>query len=387
MPLELSALRDWSERLRYLFMLHVSCYKQIYTTCMTVFLELSKTSPTMCSRMKKRVMLTRPNIWGCRKEKENFVIKTSMLMIIGIAYFAIIILASNARVTCGADCQLGPTTKLSHSYHTKRPNKLGYPICGKTWGSLELRITDWAFLADLAYKIGGNKTQFLHRVDEYFKERGKRWEIITMTTKKPTFYHIREVERKVNIVGIRGTADSRDWFENAKIWNEIATFQVTSVFLPIQHLPLDFIAFFIARASFLDYTLHHASYNYYFKVIEQYVQDISANTTEEVYLVGHSLGGGVAKLVGCRNQVQAISLSSPGEIYNHGKFGYSLDDIQEYTTSVIAQHDLVTWIDKPGGLVQYVKCDDSSFLNCHSIRKTYCELKKKCDSVTAIDCP
>ncbi|XP_048589421.1 uncharacterized protein LOC116613925 isoform X2 [Nematostella vectensis] len=328
---------------------------------------------------------------GCQKETNNFLIKASVLMLIGLSYFVIIALASNARVNCDDACQLGPVSSQKQLFVAKglslKADNAGYPICNKKWSSLGLQITDWAFMADLAYKTSENKTMALNRLNNYFSDRGANWELVTRSTKKPVFYHIRERTVGVNVIGIRGTKDSRDWFENCKIWNEIATFQLTSVFLPIQHLPLDFVAFFIAQSSFLDYTLHHASYNSYFKVLENYVTAVKNKSAEDVFLVGHSLGGGLAKLVGIRNRIQAISVSSPGEVYNRDKFRYSLKDVQQYTTSVIAQHDLVTWIDKHGGLVQYVECDVSSFLECHSIRNTYCELKKKCDSVTPIECP
>ncbi|XP_020909842.1 uncharacterized protein LOC110247719 [Exaiptasia diaphana] len=296
-------------------------------------------------------------------------------------------------MTCGKECQLGPPSKNSymHRYSSMvkdTPKIPGYPICDKQWSSLQLKITDMAFLADTAYKIKSeNKTNIANIVNNYFMDRNLQWTVESVNNKKPFFFHIRHPSSKVNVVSIRGTVDARDWFENAKMWNEIAVFQLISVALPIQHLPFEFVAFFIAKSASIDYLLHRSTYGYYFKPLEDYIKAERNASEEEYYLVGHSLGGGLAKIIGSRNKIPAIAISSPGEIYNHIKFDYTLEDVQTYTTTVRAQNDLVTWIDRSGGLIQHVECDNSDFLKCHSIYKTYCELKKKCHATTRIHCP
>ncbi|XP_031550345.1 uncharacterized protein LOC116287790 [Actinia tenebrosa] len=329
-----------------------------------------------------------------KKETESgkvFVVQKRVFIIVAAVYLVVITLAANANISCGQECQLGhPVKEINLLYHKLvKPVSSGYPICEKKWSRLELGITDMAFLADTAYKIdtNGNKTIIRDLIEAYFQNPKFYWDVEAVNPKKPMFYHIREASSRVNVVSIRGTNDARDWFENFKIWNEIAVFQMISVALPVQHLPFEFVAFFISKSACLDYLFQRSKYHYYFQALEEYVKDKTTNSTEEFFLVGHSLGGGLAKIIGSRNKVQAIAISSPGEIYNHVKFGYTLEDVQQFTTTVRAQNDIVTWIDRSGGLVQYVECDNSAFLKCHNIRNTYCELKEKCHVTSTIPCP
>ena len=329
---------------------------------------------------------------GSKEEANGFVIQKKIFLLISAVFLVIFIVGASITISCGEECQLGPPTKgssymLGYNLMKDAPRVPGYPICNKKWSGLQLEITDMAFLADTAYKIQNhNKTNIRDIVNEYFRDRNINWDVESVNAKKPFFFHIRNSAKKVNIFSIRGTVDLRDWFENAKMWNEIAVFQLISVALPVQHLPFEFVAFFISKSASIDYLLHQSTYGHYFKPLEDYVK-AEYNTSEEYFLVGHSLGGGLAKIIGSRNKIPAIAISSPGEIYNHVKFNYTLEDVQKYTTTVRAQNDPVTWIDRSGGLVQYVECDNSDFMKCHNIRNTYCELKKKCHAITRIHCP
>ncbi|KAK3703573.1 hypothetical protein QZH41_006902 [Actinostola sp. cb2023] len=331
---------------------------------------------------------------GSKEEGDGFVIQKKVVLLMSVVLIVIFCMALTINTTCGEECQLGPPTKSSShmlGYNSMKypPRVPGYPICNKKWSELQLGITDMAFLAATAYKISTNKTNIRNDVNEYFKDRNINWVVESVNATKPFFFHIRNSAKKVNIFSIRGTVDLRDWFENAKIWNEIAVFQLISVALPVQHLPFEFVAFFISISSSVDYLLHRSTYTQYFKPLEDYVK-AKYNTSEEHFLVGHSLGGGLAKIIGSRNKIPAIAISSPGDIYNHVKFEYTLEAVQKYTTTVRAQNDPVTWIDRSGGLVQYVECANSGYVGegCHPIKNTYCELKKKCHVTTRINyCP
>ena len=62
---------------------------------------------------------------------------------------------------------------------------------------------------------------------------------------------------------------------------------------------------------------------YYFEPVLRYVQSIQG--TRNVVLVGHSLGGGVAKIVGAKTGIPALSLSGPGLKFTSYKYGITLD--------------------------------------------------------------
>lgn len=329
---------------------------------------------------------------GSKEENKDFVIQKKAFLLISTVFLGIVIVGASIVITCGEECQLGPPTKennlnLRGYSQLDTPKVPGYPICNAQWGTLKLDITDMAFLADAAYKINGkDKVNISSITNDYFSARSIEWVVKSVNPKRPFFFHIRNPSKQVNVIGIRGTADARDWFENVKVYNEIAVLQLISVALPIQNLPFEFIAFFIAQSSSVSYLLQRSTYSQYFKPLEDYLQ-AERNSTEEYHLVGHSLGGGLAKIIGSRNKIPAVAISSPGDIYNHIKFDYSVENVQKYTTTISAQNDPTAWIDKCGGLEQNIQCDNSNFIKCHSIRNTYCELKKKCHATTKIPCP
>lgn len=89
------------------------------------------------------------------------------------------------------------------------------------------------------------------------------------------------------------------------------------------------------------------------------------------------LGGGLAKIVGSRNAVQAVTFSGPGVMLSRMKFDITQDNIDSYSVSVKPAVDLVAQIDIDGGLVQHIECP-YSFVTCHSIVRTTRELIKSC---------
>lgn len=320
---------------------------------------------------------------GSREEKSGFVFKTGVFLFMTLVYAVLCILSSIAHYQCGPQCQIALPVKNTASRQTRDIQDTvqipGYSICGKTWSKLKLSITDMAFLANLGYKIDNkvHNTTISALVNDYFLPRGMKWDVESINSKKPSFYHIRNNDQMVHIIGIRGTSDNRDWLENLKIWNEIAIFQLFFGIFSVKNLPEKFVSTYVLVASILD---HHDSY---VDKMEEYIkQETQKNRTdqerEEYFLVGHSLGGGLAKIVGTKLKIPSIAFSSPGEMYNHLKYGYTLEDLEKYTTSFGARNDIISWIDKPGGLVQGVNCDNCGFFDIHSIRNTYENLKKKC---------
>ena len=145
-------------------------------------------------------------------------------------------------------------------------------------------------------------------------------------------------------------------------------------------------------AAFLDDLFHNGDRDYYFRKIEDYVETVvqqTRNTTGDtwgLYLVGHSMGGGLAKIIGSRKNLPSVAFSSPGAVYSSKKFGYSLDDEQRFAVSVVDENDVVTWIDRHGGLVQYIKCNAGGFKQCHSIANTYCQLMTSCCFQSPVNC-
>jgi hypothetical protein len=79
----------------------------------------------------------------------------------------------------------------------------------------------------------------------------------------------------------------------------------------------------------------------YYRQLETYIRDeVLPSQRYQGYqflLTGHSLGGGVASIVGARLQALAVVFSSPGVVLSRRKFGISLKQISEYIVNIVPQ--------------------------------------------------
>jgi putative lipase involved disintegration of autophagic bodies len=99
-------------------------------------------------------------------------------------------------------------------------------------------------------------------------------------------------------------------------------------------------------------------------------------------ITGHSLGGGLAAIVGQRLRIPYISFSGPGSALAQPKLG--VDPDAEYVgITIIPDYDVVPRIDVQVGDVQQINClGTTNVIGCHSIQRTCCELVRKCGEAT-----
>lgn len=121
----------------------------------------------------------------------------------------------------------------------------------------------------------------------------------------------------------------------------------------------------------------------YYKQLENYIRDeILPNPRYANYqflLTGHSLGGGVASIVGARLQALAVVFSSPGVALSRRKFGLSLKSVSQYVVNIVPQGDLVPLIDIQGVKAQSIVCSANRLkYACHSILTTIGEIEQSC---------
>lgn len=107
------------------------------------------------------------------------------------------------------------------------------------------------------------------------------------------------------------------------------------------------------------------------------------NTTETIFHL--VLGGGLTKLAGIslNSSAALVSVSGPGASYSHNKneetSSLSMDFVNRRTLNILSDRDVVPWIDKQEGLVQLLTCPSNySFLQCHSVQLTLCNVIKIC---------
>ena len=65
-------------------------------------------------------------------------------------------------------------------------------------------------------------------------------------------------------------------------------------------------------------------------------------------------------------------------VYSRRRFGFKERSIDRLVTNIIPHNDPVPGVDRQGGLVQYIECDEDNPLNCHKMSTTLCRLLDGC---------
>jgi len=139
--------------------------------------------------------------------------------------------------------------------------------------------------------------------------------------------------------------------------------------------PRSAIAFVIDRID-IDFPINNQLP--YYEEVKKYVAQLK--NTNKVYLVGHSLGGGIANIVGANLDIPSITFSSPGLGYSYKAHGITLEDIINNVTNIIPLMDPVPLFDSQIGNINYIECknEQQQPFFCHKIENTIERLSDMC---------
>jgi len=132
----------------------------------------------------------------------------------------------------------------------------------------------------------------------------------------------------------------------------------------------------------LSTTMYGSFQKRYFEVLLDRVQRaVKAAPDRRFYITGHSLGGGLAKLVAAKVGIQAITFMAPGlSTTNFVVFGEDSSEMQRQTAfTVQPDNDIISRVDNQVGIVVQTKCQNSPAY-CHQMYPLLCELYRRCGS-------
>lgn len=263
-----------------------------------------------------------------------------------------------------------------------------YASCESKWQGLSL--IDYALLAELAYFDQNDPKVPLSEVAKHFfpEKSGPAFEIKVQSLdyNHAQFFEAYSPELNVSVVAIRGTDVARvsDLIEDIKIWLEPIVLKALSLVFPTIRIWPD------STSSVVIEWLHETLQLFglqqqaqYYRPLVEYVRAIKGRN---VVLTGHSLGGGLARIVGALEKATSICFSPPGIAQSYRKFSVgaqALDRalLHEMSVSVIPEHDFVPMIDTQVGLIQLISCSTEGKalqLSCHMLEGTLCDLIKHC---------
>ena len=187
---------------------------------------------------------------------------------------------------------------------------------------------------------------------------------------------------ELTILSIKGTTFNKDIYLDAQLF-------ISSVFMTLLNTFTIINQKNLLSFKLMEYSLS-IPYRIFFKylIIDDYLKKLKEayinneySFYKNVVIVGHSLGGGLAKLFGRMVNKQAISLSGPGINAFHSLWNYEgeSENFEISAIDLVPDGDLVPRVEVSGGTIYRIICKFGAF-GCHSKVNSLCEVLIMCNS-------
>ena len=231
----------------------------------------------------------------------------------------------------------GPDLDVNHGFSAKvveedvwgPQKKPHYAACSWDWHTLSL--FDFALLSEVAYfdERQGNQVQQLVSTlfpGADFKVRldGRSRDLLPIAQGgRPMYVELTSETLGVTVLAIRGTDVGRlhDFMEDIKMFAEPVVFTMLSgIFPTIRLWSQD------TTSRVIEWLFNFNSFfglqgeADYYKPLTQRIFQILESSNNSVMITGHSLGGGLARIVGTLTELPSVSFSPPGLALSYRKY-------------------------------------------------------------------
>lgn len=255
----------------------------------------------------------------------------------------------------------------------------------------DLNLIQIASIAAAPYYEDNEKYQkFISK--SFFKDTN--WKInLTFLTKKDDHpvllqadFDDNEQDNHVTIFSVRGSRTPTDW------WLDVEMFVSSAMLTVAKWIPFlqrqegkahQLISNFITMPLTL---MAKATYTYqYIDEMSPYISNFtqnSRNANRNILFTGHSLGGGLSKVLAHKYQYQSVAVSGPGispiERYVEDKKNDNDKYFKSKLVDIVPDRDIVPRFESSGGTRYRVLCNQNVG-ECHNKLRTICQMGISCD--------
>jgi len=318
---------------------------------------------------------------------------TGVFIFFNLTFFVMVATA----LISGAEADSGTVSNFAsfEEFQYEGSSSLGYASCSLSHDLKDnakniTSLADFSFLSGAAYL---NNDEIDKALDEWFGDT----EVENM---KETVKDFQEAYQKENgpsavsyklfnfpnsgdlkIVSVRGTSNMWDSLTDAQLWGSAFLAQLVRNSMPLGGIWTPVLPQLVKVVSNLqEKAIKDVSYYKETSALVKMLKDEGFN----VRITGHSLGGGLAMVTGAQEGILSVGISGPNNLISRKAFDppVTSDDLDTYTFNVVPEMDPVPRIDDLSQNYQRIKCraDPNHFLDCHSNKRSLCELLYTCGS-------
>jgi len=329
--------------------------------------QLEKLRQWMHSDAQRKVFLERKLLWS----GNCMPIRASRIFFV-VFSIVIISLAMYPSILAPPENNYIPSPNVSIRYENSI--SIQNPLC--MIGFKEISVLQFAALSSAVYFTDPNDKAHEYLLQEFFGSKSKQIVIVNDIV-YPSYYSgfIRHYKISgLDIIAIRGTDNSFDILADVELWASSFIMNILQSSVPI------FSIYAMEAREFLGYAMHlprfmfknYSLINGYISFISEYVLSVPQSI-----IIGHSLGGGLAKLIAAITGRQAISFSGPGVQALASFYIWKDTNIAHSYINVVPRLDPVASVDAATGSDFLIPCNEGIF-QCHSITRTICMISTLC---------
>lgn len=259
-------------------------------------------------------------------------------------------------------------------------NKVNHSFCSFDIYNIPIYLYQ-TFINDAFYYDEQSKNssfQFTNYSKFFFDEKYKidiKGNLTNEKGVKMIQYNIQNNKNNVTVLSIKGTSIQKDIYLDGQLFLPSLLLTLLNTFSNIDQQKETYILNFMQYGLSIPYRI-----NFQFYTIQKYLDQLTtaynkrfSNSKENIVIVGHSLGGGLAKLLGRLVGKKAISLSGPGINAFHSLLNATGNKNFELTSvDIIPDLDLVPRVEVSVGTIYRILCLKSP-IDCHSKELSLCE--------------